>query len=186
MNKGIIYLLKASIKGVVKIGKTTKENYKERIRNLESNGYSNFNGLKQEFAIELNDYDDKEKLLHELFGKQRIAQTEFFAIDIDLLKQLMLAMNGKVIFPKELSEQAKEEEFEDVTKRRQGELFDFYKKGLKNGDKIVFVMDDTKIATISSNRDVLWNNKKWKLSPLTRRFCELMNKANASGAYQGL
>ncbi len=37
--------------------------------NLERHGYNNVVGLKREFAIEVDDYDEKEKLLDDIFSK---------------------------------------------------------------------------------------------------------------------
>ena len=65
--KGIVYVMNTAVSGLIKIGKTGLQNYNERMRHLERNGYYNVSGLKQFFAIELNDYDDKEALLHEIF-----------------------------------------------------------------------------------------------------------------------
>ena len=101
MKKGVIYLTSSSIVGVIKIGKTETINFKKRMDLLERNGYSNINGLKKEFAIEVDDYEEKERLLHKIFDKSRIANTEFFAIDIDLAKQLLSSFDGKIIYPKE-------------------------------------------------------------------------------------
>jgi hypothetical protein len=64
MSKGIIYIMTTAVSGLVKIGKTTPANYQERMRFLEANGYYDVAGLKRYFAIELEDYDDKESLLH--------------------------------------------------------------------------------------------------------------------------
>jgi hypothetical protein len=72
MAKGIIYLMSTAVSGMVKIGKTGTNNYQERMRFLEANGYYNVAGLKRYFAIELDDYDDKESLLHEIFSKHRV------------------------------------------------------------------------------------------------------------------
>lgn len=60
MKKGIIYLMATAVSGLIKIGKTGTGSYEERMRNLEKNGYCNVAGLKRFFAIELDDYEDKE------------------------------------------------------------------------------------------------------------------------------
>ena len=49
-----------AVSGLIKIGSTSNEQYKERMRKLEGNGYSNVVGLKKNFAIEVNDYKVKE------------------------------------------------------------------------------------------------------------------------------
>ena len=97
-----------AVSGLVKIGKTGTANYQERMRFLEANGYYNVAGLKRYFAIELEDYDDKESLLHEIFGKHQVGNSELFALDQDLIRQLLLSFDGRVVYPEKVN---KEKEF---------------------------------------------------------------------------
>lgn len=101
MAKGIIYLMSTVVDGLIKIGKTEINNFEDRMYNLERHGYCNVNGLKREFAIEVDNYSEKEALLDKLFSKSQINNSELFAVDIDLAKQLLSAFDGKVIYPKE-------------------------------------------------------------------------------------
>src|SRR5690606_31150272 len=79
-----------------------------------------------------------------------------------------------------------EKEFDEVAiARRQGALFSFYRKGLKNGDTVSFISDDAIIATICSEREVDFGGQIWKLSPLTYKIFEDKGQLNKSGAYQG-
>jgi hypothetical protein len=183
MAKGIIYLMSTAVSGLVKIGKTGTANYQERMRFLEANGYYNTAGLKRYFAIELEDYDDKENLLHEIFSKHQVGTSELFALDQDLIRQLLLSFDGKVIYPEIVN---KEKEFDEVaTTRKQSALFSFYRKGLKDGDEIRFISDKTIIATVAGEREVEYGGQTWKLSPLTYKIFEDKGQLNSSGAYQG-
>jgi len=183
MAKGIIYLMSTAVSGLVKIGKTGTKNYPERMRFLEANGYYNVTGLKRYFAIELEDYDDKESLLHEIFSKHQVGTSELFALDQDLIRQLLLSFDGKVIYPEMVN---KEKEFDEVaTTRKQSALFSFYRKGLKDGDEIRFISDKTIIAKVSGEREVEYGGQTWKLSPLTYKIFEDKGQLNSSGAYQG-
>ena len=56
MAKGIIYLMTTVVSGLIKIGKTGNDQFENRMRFLESNGYANITGLKREFAIEVDGY----------------------------------------------------------------------------------------------------------------------------------
>ena len=103
MAKGIIYLMTTVVSGLIKIGKTGNEQFENRMRFLESNGYANITGLKREFAIEVDGYDEKEKLIHDIFSKSRIAGTELFALDIEVAKSLLSSLDGKQIYPKDKS-----------------------------------------------------------------------------------
>ncbi|USN96919.1 MAG: GIY-YIG nuclease family protein [Candidatus Nomurabacteria bacterium] len=183
MSKGIIYLMSTAVSGLVKIGKTGTVNYPERMRFLEANGYYNVAGLRRYFAIELEDYDDKESLLHEIFSKHQVGTSELFALDQDLVRQLLLSFDGKVIYPEKIN---KEKEFDEVaTARKQGALFSFYRKGLQDGDEINFISDKSIIATVSGEREVEYGGQVWKLSPLTYKIFEDKGQLNSSGAYQG-
>lgn len=172
-----------AVSGLVKIGKTGSSNYQERMRFLEANGYYNVAGLKRFFAIELDDYGDKESLLHEIFSKHQVGNSELFALDQDLVRQLLLSFDGEVIYPKKVN---KEKEFDEIaTARKQGALFSFYKKGLKDGDQISFIADNAITAIIAGEREVDYGGQIWKLSPLTYKIFEDKGQLNSSGAYQG-
>jgi hypothetical protein len=181
--RGTIYIMTTAVSGLIKIGQTSISNYQERMRNLEANGYYNVSGLKRFFAIELEDYNDKEILLKEIFSKHRVGDSELFALDYDLVRQLLLSFEGKVIYPKDIN---KEKEFDEVSKARvQGSLFSFYKKGLKKGDEIVFMADKNITARVIGEREVEYGEQTWKLSPLTYKIYEQKGELNSSGAYQG-
>ncbi len=102
------------VPGLIKIGKTRTENFESRMYSLERNGYFNVVGLKRKFAIEVEDYDEKEVLLDEIFSKSQVPNSELFALDADLVIQLLSSFEGKQIFPKELS---KEEIFTTATEQ---------------------------------------------------------------------
>ncbi len=116
MAKGIIYVMTTVVPGLIKIGKTGADNFEARMYQLERNGYFNVVGLKRKFAIEVDDYDEKEQLLDEIFGKSRVPNSELFALDSDLVVQLLSSFEGKQIFPKGIS---KEVVFEEATAERQ-------------------------------------------------------------------
>lgn len=65
--------------------------------------------------MELEDYDDKESLLHEIFSKHQVGNSELFALDQDLVRQLLLSFDGFVIYPDKVN---KEKEFDVVTAAR--------------------------------------------------------------------
>ena len=172
-----------AVSGLVKIGKTGTSNYPERMRFLEANGYYNVSGLKRYFAIELEDYNDKETLLHDIFSKHQVGNSELFALDQDLIRQLLLSLDGTVIYPINVD---KEKEFDKTALiRKQSALFSFYRKGLKDGEQIEFISDKTLTATVSGEREVEYSGQIWKLSPLTYKIFEDKGQLNSSGAYQG-
>lgn len=181
MKKGIIYIMTTAVSGLIKIGQTGTKNYSERMRFLEANGYSNVSGLNRFFAIELDDYSDKEKLLQEIFSKHRVGDSELFALDYELVKQLLLSFDGKVIYPENIN---KEKEFDKISEIRvRDNLFSFYKKGLKNGDEIVFIKDKSITAKVCGEREVEYEGQVWKLAPLTNKIFE--QKGKLTGSFRG-
>lgn len=112
MAKGILYVMTTVVPGLIKIGKTGTGNFESRMSILEHNGYSNVVGLKRKFAIEVEDYDEKEKLLDNIFSKSRVPNTELFALDVGLVIQLLSSFEGRQVYPKEIS---KEESFDRAT-----------------------------------------------------------------------
>lgn len=111
MAKGIIYITSTVVEGLVKIGKCQSGQYESRMYQLEHNGYYNVAGLKRQFAIEVDEYDEKETLLHTIFKKSQVGETELFSVDLELAIQLLSAFDGTIIYP----EQTKEEIFEEAT-----------------------------------------------------------------------
>lgn len=103
MAKGIIYVMTTVVDGLVKIGQTAGNNFEQRMYNLERHGYCNITGLKRYFAIEVSDYEDKEKLLHSLFSRSRVSNTELFSLNVNEVVQLLSSFDGKIIFPREES-----------------------------------------------------------------------------------
>lgn len=181
--KGVVYIMTTAVSGLIKIGQTGTANFQERMRFLEANGYYNVSGLKRFFAIELDDYTNKENLLKEIFNKHRVGDSELFALDYDLVRQLLLSFDGRVVYPKGIN---KKKEFDKVVKaREQGARFSFYRKGIKNGEKITFVDDKEISAKVVGEREVEYGEQVWKLSPLTYKIYEQKERLNDSGAYQG-
>ena len=172
-----------AVSGLIKIGQTGTSNFQERMRFLEANGYSNVSGLRRFFAIELEDYKEKEALLHDIFNKHRVGESELFALDQELVRQLLLSFKGKIIYPENIDQ---EKEFDEVSKARtRGRLFSFYNKGLKNGDEIVFMRDKKIIANVVGEREVEYGGQIWRLAPLTYKLYEQRGELNAAGAYAG-
>lgn len=138
--KGIIYIMSTAVNGLVKIGQTKTEQYSERMRFLESNGYRNVTGLKREYAIEVSEYKNKEKMLHEIFSKSRISDTELFALDKDIVLQLLSSFDGKVIFP---VNENKDEIFENATENVESKLIPngiyYFEKQKKSDNRTVKV-----------------------------------------------
>lgn len=119
MAKGILYCMTTVVPGLIKIGKTGVSNFEQRMYNLEHDGYRNVTALKRTFAIEVEDYDDKEAMLHKIFEKSRLSDTELFALDINIVIQLLSSFDGTVVFPKT---ETKQEIFNDAADSSKSKL----------------------------------------------------------------
>lgn len=115
VSRGIIYVMTTVVPGLVKIGKTGSSNFEQRMYGLERNGYFNVVGLRRRFAIEVEDYDEKEALLDEIFSKSRVPNSELFALDVDLVIQLLSSLEGRQVYPER---ESKEDSFDQATEER--------------------------------------------------------------------
>ena len=146
MSKGIIYVMTTVVPGLIKIGKTGTDNFEARMYQLERNGYFNVVGLKRKFAIEVEDYDAKELLLDEIFSKSQVPNSELFALDADLVVQLLSSFEGRQVYP-EPKEISKEKVFETATAEHQvkadwGRIPDgeYYLSQIVKGQKVTATM----------------------------------------------
>ncbi len=145
MARGIIYCMTTIVPGLIKIGKTGVNNFEQRMYSLEHNGYAQVVGLKRKFAIEVDDYDEKESLLHDIFSKSNLPNTELFALDIDLVVQLLSSFDGKQVFPESIT---KEEAFNAATAEREETAYLNSSKRFTVPDGEYFLNDKDKVYGI--------------------------------------
>ncbi len=139
MEKGIIYVMTTAVPGLIKIGRTGSDNFEQRMYNLEQNGYRNVTGLKREFAIEVEEYKNKENLLDTIFEKSRVSDTELFAVDKNIVIQLLSSFEGKMIYPKD---ERKNEVFKEAADNRTSSIipngkYTFERRKKSDGNKLV-------------------------------------------------
>lgn len=153
MSKGIIYIMTTIVDGLIKIGKTQTDQFERRMYILEHNGYQNVTGLKRAFGIEVDEYDEKEVLLHTIFGKSRVGNTELFSVDVSTAIQLLSSFDGDIIYPKG---EAKSAIFTTATEARMSRYIPdgeyYYKKSKKS--------DGRQVNAIAAIKDGKWTIKK--------------------------
>lgn len=118
MPTGVLYVMSTIVPGLVKIGKTTTDRFDSRMYTLERNGYNNVTGLRREFAIEVERYGERERMLADIFAKARVPGSELFALDINLAIELLASFEGRQIYPK-TSTESKSKVFDDAAKNHQ-------------------------------------------------------------------
>ena len=140
MARGIIYVMKTVVPGLVKIGKTGSTYFDARVYQLEHHGYNNVTGLRRVFAIEVEVYDEKESMLDDIFSRSRVPNSELFALDVDLVVQLLSSFEGTQVYP---TVQPKSQSFAAATQGHaqatQGVVPDrtyYLKRKLKSANKV--------------------------------------------------
>ncbi len=174
MAKGVLYVMTTVVDGLVKIGKTGTANFESRMYTLERNGYANVAGLKRQFAIEVDDYDEKEALLDSIFSKSQVPGTELFALDINQVIQLLSSFDGKVIYPKT---EDKESVFDEATDKvnKQSEpgdrksRFRFSEVGIPVGAELRFTQDNSIKVYVEDDTHINYKGEVWSMSKLAQR-----------------
>ena len=142
MSKGIIYICTTSVEGLIKIGRT--DNFNARMNILEQNGYWNVSGLKRFYAVRVDDYIEKEKLIHTIFSKSQVANSELFALDKNLAKDMLDAFEGEIIYPEQPKKQTN---VQVIDKKKKKSPTKFNMVNIPIGSTLVFIKDTTKIVT---------------------------------------
>jgi hypothetical protein len=169
----------------IKIGIT--DNLERRIKELDNTSVA----LPFEcyYAVEVKDASKIEKKIHEGLDDKRIRQNrEFFNISPEKAYEILLDIELL------LGEEAEVDLFGDNVEietrspkgnRTKGERFDFYVKGLKDGDQVTFIDDKSIVAIVANSRQVLFEGELWYLSALARELYTRRNQVSLSGSYQG-
>lgn len=175
MARGILYVMTTVVDGLIKIGKTGSDNFEQRMYVLERNGYCNVVGLQRKFAIEVEDYDEKEALLDNIFSKSQVPGTELFALDVNLVIQLLSSLEGKVVYPKtetkedifdEAVEKAAEADPEGAPSRGKAKRFRFSMVGIETGELLEYKKDSSIHVTVEDDTHVRYQGESWSMSKL--------------------
>lgn len=183
MARGVLYIMTTIVPGLIKIGKTTSQNFDHRMYGLEHNGYFNITGLKRKFAIEVEDCDEKEIMLDSIFDRNNISGTELFAMDENLAVQLLSSFDGTVIYPKqETKDKIFDEATADINKQTdsnpenaKSSRFKFSMIGLEPGTEITFLNDPSKKAIVADDVHVIYEGETWSMSKLAKKLGNFVN-----------
>lgn len=171
MPRGIIYITTTSVTGLIKIGKTRTDQFESRMRNLETNGYWNVSGLKRHYAVEVDDYDDKEALIHTVFSKSQVANSELFALDVKLAKEMLDAFEGKQIYPP-VTEKKDDDAADNVTSKgkERAAPFSFEMLEIPAGSTLHYLHDESITCTVANHKNkVTYQKEEYSLSGLTQK-----------------
>lgn len=168
MAKGIIYIFtNDAMPNLIKIGITT--DLERRLRELDTTGVPL--PFRCHYAIEIEDYEKKERFVHDAFADHRIRRNrEFFSLAPERAVSILKAIGGKEVQfgnNEMIDEDGKvlEEDstIEKITKRTR---FNFSSVNIPIGSEITFTRDNTKTAKVISDKTVEYNHKEYSLSKL--------------------
>lgn len=102
MAKGFVYIMTTAVDGIIKIGRSKDWNRRCQFE-LEENGYKNMNALKTYYVVEVEDDNEIESIMHDIFRESRVigskdTKTELFAVDKDRAKRVLSKM-GIQVYP---------------------------------------------------------------------------------------
>lgn len=175
--KGIIYLLTNEYmkdpdngKEIVKIGITegnTKADIEKRMKELDTTSVPQ--AFRCHFAILVEDYKNKEKLLHKGLDSFRVRPSrEFFAVSPETVVALMKFSGGEEIKVDNemIGDAGKVEE-----KPPRKEKFSFNAVGIKPGEEIVFTRDESKKCIVAEDgKHLKYEGKEYRLNAMAERF----------------
>ena len=122
MSKGYVYIMTTAVDGIIKIGRS--DNWTRRCQDqLESNGYKNMNGLKTYFVAKVDNQEEIESIMHDIFRESRVSNFEMFAVDKDRAKRVLSKM-GEQVYP----EENKVSTNTNIKTTNESKYFDFWTK----------------------------------------------------------
>lgn len=144
-------------------------------------------------TLQTEKYNEAERMIHRSIDRisdLRINKSrEFFNIApeaaYEILADIKELLGDEAILELKGDNVEVSKEENKGSRRKVSQRFDFYSRGLIDGDKISFIGDENITAIVTDDRHVLFENEKWFLSPLVRELYTRQGNVYASGAYQG-
>ena len=162
MTQGIVYVLvNPAFDNYVKIGKTI--NLEQRLKQLDNTSVPL--PFRCVYAVEVPDMDKIEKLAHSAFSDHRVrGNREFFEIDQQRVISALQMTGGADVTPK--SDIAADDEGINALNNNKGtrRVWTLYEAGLKLGDELHFVNDETHTAVVISEKKVNFRGEETSLS----------------------
>jgi len=160
---GIVYVLvNQAFENFTKIGRTT--NLEQRLKQLDNTSVPL--PFRCVYAIEVEDENQVEKLLHQTFADNRIrSNIEFFEVNAHRVISAMKLTGGKNVTPK--NDIAADEEGIDAIEKsaqKRRKTYSLLEAGLNIGDTIYYSNDETITGSVVSKNKILFEGKELSLS----------------------
>ncbi len=165
---GIVYLLtNPAMPGLVKIGKTTRDDPQVRMGDLYTTGVPL--PFDCELAMEVDDETAVENAFHQAFEPDRInPRREFFKIDVSQAEAMLRLLGKKDVTPEvaRADDVAEEDKTASETYKKRRPVLNFVEMGIEPGSLLRFTRGEETVTTIDGRR-VLYNGEETSLSLLT-------------------
>ena len=154
-------LVNQAMPGYVKIGKTG--NLEERLRSLDNTSMPL--SFEYVFALEVEEPDKIERLLHQTFHDQRTRSTrEFFEVGPERVIAAMQLTGGRDVTPATLTAEDEESRQAVEKSRSRRERFNFEMVKIPVGAEIYFWDDSAITCTVQSRNRVLFEGRETSIS----------------------
>ena len=174
-NYGIVYLLtNPCMPGIVKIGKTSRTDLQNRMKELYTTGVPVPFECVYACRIKLAHMDKLESTLHNAFEPYRVNKNrEFFSIKPEQAIAFMKFVDNIQDVTSEVSAEIANDLTTDDTIamakiRKKRPSLNFYEMKLHDGDVLTFVQDESKKVVICGAKKVLWEGKETSLTSITQ------------------
>ena len=163
---GIVYVLTdPEMPGLVKIGKTSREEVDHRLKELYSTGVPV--PFECEYAARVSDEAVVEKAFHTAFEPNRInPNREFFRIDPEQAIALLELLAVEDVTPGVQEEAEKVEDAvtrSTISRRSPRPAINFYKMGISKGSELKMINSDETVEVVG-NRFVKYQGEEYTLS----------------------
>lgn len=174
---GIVYLLtNACMPGIVKIGKTTRKDLLQRMKELYTTGVPVPFECVYSCSVKMSHVDQLEAALHRAFDPYRVNENrEFFRIKPDQAISIMKFVDGYQDVTSEVAAAIENDlTSDDIAAKQKARPrrppLNFYEMGLHDGDLLVYTEDNTKVAEVIGAKRVRFEDEEdTSLTAITTR-----------------
>lgn len=160
MSIGIVYVLvNPAFDSYVKVGKTI--DLQQRLKQLDNTSVPL--PFRCVYAIQVEDYDSVERLVHQAFADVRVRSSrEFFEVDAQRVISALKLTRGVEVTPKD--DVAEDDEGLRAMERRIATKRSFKEADVNVGDIVCYAKDESITAEVISDRKIAFEGEQMSLS----------------------
>ena len=189
---GIVYVLtNPEMPGLVKIGKTSREEVQQRLVELYSTGVPV--PFECEYAARVSDEAVLEKAFHTAFEPYRVnPKREFFRIDPGQAVALLKIMPHEDVTPSVQEEAEKIESDADaratISKRTRRPNLNFSEMGIPSGSELRFINKPDEVVKVIDSKRVAYQDEDYALTSITTTLLGVERSVRPTGywTYEGV